>query len=246
MIFSMIRKLATLLLLLVSAIAQAAYTHVQTVAGSAQTASVTISITAGNLVIVTGMFTTGGGSSDFTPTTNTSAVFTSAVDTGASPNNYQVRSYYLLNAGSGITSVTATFDVGTPGEYGFVVSEYSGIATTSALVGSAAAVDEAPGTGTDAITSGNTGTLTSQPALIYEYAFNQNYSAITQGTGFASRLTSAFGGNLQVADRRVTATTAVAGTFTSTDGTANYNVFVLAFAEPGGAASGLLLRRRRN
>jgi hypothetical protein len=87
------------------------------------------------------------------------------------------------------------------------------------------------------VTSGNTGTLSSQPALVYGFAFNSNYSAITQGTGFASRLTSAFGGNVQVEDKRVTATTATAGTFTSADGTANFNVLVMAFAESGGGGA---------
>jgi hypothetical protein len=104
-----------------------AYAHVQSVATSTLTTSISITVTAGNLVVVTGMFTTGGGTTDFTPTTNTSAVFTAGPNTGASATNYQVRSYYLENAGSGITSVTAAFDVGTPGEYGFVVGEYSGI-----------------------------------------------------------------------------------------------------------------------
>jgi hypothetical protein len=212
----------------------AQYAHVQTTGSYEATFS---STTAGNLLVVVVYWDDSAG-------TNPAITgWTSAGAKQTTGGGYSAQIFYRLNNPGGITSVTVTsWDNGTPGSVGLTGSEYSGIATSSALIVAAGQVQTTPGTGTDAVTSGN-GNVTSQPALIYGVSIDSGTAVdISAGTGFSSRLAITA---IAVEDKRVTSTGNQATTFTAASGPTQINTFMVAFAEAGAGASGLLLRRRR-
>jgi len=167
---------------------------------------------------------------------NNSVNWTQAIATQAIVSSY-VTYYYLQNCEAGITSATCTYNGGPPGTIVTTITEYSGIATTGALLGSVSNTQTSPGTGTDILTSTNFN-VTTQPALIYGQMWNpQNDTAGAAGTGFTNRFVpSNYGGRVE--DKRVTATGNTAATFTlGGSGTDTFITFLLAFAESGGGGS---------
>jgi hypothetical protein len=121
--------------------------------------------------------------------------------------------YVLENASATATTVQAAGSVGCYLTDVFVV-EVKGVATSSVVVGNAQQMQNSPGLTTDAVTSGNTGTLTSQPAAILGFSVsrNGNTQAIASGTGYTD--IGAVWTYARAEHARVTATTAVAATFT--------------------------------
>ena len=211
-----------------------AYAHVQTVANNGPTATISSS-TAGNLLVLN-MFWSGGAG-DQTPvvTAGFTAVDTKITDGG----NYSSCSWYYQNNAGGITSVGATsWPAGEPGERRIRVSEYSGIATSSALITFVRQIQTSPGTGTDAVTSGGV-SVGSQPALIWGVSDAPGIgTALTQGTGFPSRGTDDGG---RIEDKRITATGSNAATFTAGSDPGRVHTWMLAFAEPSSGNANLLV-----
>lgn len=156
--------------------------------------------------------------------------------TAISSGNYRFKCYRLYNAASGSMSLTATFGVNI--NYPAIgVVELSGIATSSAVVGFSGNSQTNPGTSTDGVTSGSTGTLTSQPAGVFAMTINgQGATAVSAGTGYTSQDsyrawdygTGTLFGRFE--HKRVTATTAVDATFTAGSDT-NHQTIVVALAE---------------
>ena len=118
------------------------------------------------------------------------------------------------------------------------LKEIGGVTTTSfqvALINGQAA----PGTATDAITTGNM-TPTSQPALISALAGNDNGStpAPAAGTGYTAGITS-WSSTAQSESKRITSTSAVAATFTDATygGSDNYMTMGAIYTEATGGGS---------
>jgi hypothetical protein len=209
-----------------------AYAHVQTVSNVAPSSElVTItSSTAGSLLVMT-VFNSGGAGRVASVTAGFVQIGTELVP------GYASSMYYYENNPGGITSAGVTaWNAGTPGEYGVFISEYTGIATSSALITFARQSQASPGTGTDAVTSG-TSNVTSQPALIFGWSGNPGaYSTLNAGTDFTSRDVDA---GIRTEDKRVTATGNQAATFTGATDPNAAQTWMAAFAETSAAYTGL-------
>ena len=121
-----------------------------------------------------------------------------------------------------------------------VVMEVSGV--TGTVVGSAIQRQAAPGTGTDGVSSGNTGTLSAQPAFVLGITMNEATNGTPAvGTGYASAGTGwDYGGGTpggRWESKRVTSTAAVAVTFTAASDQPHFTLAV-AFEE---TTSGIVL-----
>jgi hypothetical protein len=126
-------------------------------------------------------------------------------------------SFYLANITNAPTSITAT--LGTANACEIMVSEYSGVATTSPLDGHAMQFQGSPGTGANGVTSGNI-TTTINGDLIFGGVTDTNGSSngLAAGSGFASRiLNNTANGNFQTTEDQIQASAGViAATFTAT------------------------------
>lgn len=209
-------------------------------AASATTITVTLTPTAGNLLV----FCVSGDSLD-----STSIALSDNLGGGGSSNTFSqigtdlVAStdqrcawWYAANCKGGATTFTATFSAGTRFRT-IYVAEYSGIVATSPLLNGARAENANPGTGTDAVSSGNAN-ATSQPALVWGFCIDTNGGTTpTAGTGYTSRTgvwsTATCLGRPE--DKRVTSTGNVAATFTATTGTDTHGSGVGIFAEAASA-----------
>lgn len=147
----------------------------------------------------------------------------------------QMRAFRLDNAAAGSCTVHAVFGhtVDFPA---IIIIPVSGLANPS-FDKSAFAVQNSPGTGTDALTGGSTGTLAAQPAMILGLSsdFN-NTTTPAAGTGFTSIGTGwTYGGTagMRVEHKRVTSTSSVSATFTAGTGTDPHASVTLAFDESG-------------
>lgn len=213
-----------------------AYTYIKTGANAANGNTITFSPTSpGDFLLITSNTSAGGGNPTCTFTDNLSTVYSTAVATvnkGAFGD--WVTIFYLPNCPSGITTLTATYNGGTPGTCILRVLEYSGIATSTPLIiAGVPAVQSSPGTATDAISTGNVN-VSSQPALFFGWSLDSSQNGFASGTGYNSRASTTFG---VWEDKRVTATGNNAATFTSVShGTDQFISTALAFAESGGSA----------
>jgi len=209
-----------------------AYAYVSSGENSANSATITYSPTAGNLVIWLSKTSIGGGTPTVTGVVdNLGNPLAQGIATYNATSGPWLTAFYLSNCASGITSFTATFNGGTPSSTNIAVAEYSGIATSSPLVVAGHAEQTTPGTGTDAVTSGNFN-VTSQPALVFGHQCLTNGNSTTTdtpGTGFTQRRnTNNF---WQLEDKRVTATGNTAVTGTTSNATFSFSSQMLAFAE---------------
>lgn len=162
-----------------------------------------------------------------------SGLFASGFDLG-------MRIFVAPNVISTSNAITATFNnsTTTPALY---AAEVSGIALTSPVAGQAFQRQDNPSNDPDLISSGVTGTLSGQPAALISVSLDHQ-KAITAnlgaGTGFTAlspiwnfNTAQAFG---RAEHKRLTATTAVAGTFTaasSGDGTQSFITGAVALLE---------------
>lgn len=235
------KSFAVALLALMPLLVNATAAFVQRVNNTANGATVTISPTAANLLIIAIKTSAGGGTPTASLTDNLSDTYSTALAT-FSGSSWNITFFYLKNIPSGITTLTATFAGGTPGNTDISVVEYSGLDTSAPFIGiTADNIQVAPGATTDVITSA-TISLTNVPAMLIGFSIdNPNNGTPTAGTGFTghgSGGTSA--GAATWEDKRFTSNTTPAATFTSaTHGTDTFDTFALAFSEPsagGGAA----------
>ena len=217
-----------------------AYAFVGSATNSANGNTVTYSPTAGHLVVVMVGSSGGGGNPTVTVSDNKSSSYSTAKATaGIGATGYFQSAFYLANAPSGITTITCTFNGGTPGQTNILVAEYSGIATTTPLiVASAINAQASPGTGANAVIS-PTVNVTSQPAALlgFSYDVNQNHqaSAGTSPLTFTARYGTASNDGLFLEDARVTATGNTNTASTAGTGTDSFGTIAMAFSE---AASG--------
>jgi len=200
--------------------------------------------TIGNLLIaLVGYDKAASTSVALSDTTGSNGTWTTGPSGEVANGVFRYTAFYLANCASGLSTIRATFGA-TPDIIPSVyVAEFSGVAA-GAAIGNAANAQAAPGTGTDAITTGNSGTLGSQPALVFGFtAANGSTPSIASGTGYTG-LTGVWdyglgGGPFAKPEwQRVLSTVALAATFTdASQGLADsYVSFLLAFAE---AAAGL-------
>lgn len=130
-----------------------------------------------------------------------------------------MRAFVLLDAAATATTARATFAASS--QYpAIAVVEVKGIVTSSAIAGEALQTQATPGTGTDGVTSGNTGTLTGQPAAVIAGSVDTTSTGTPAvGTGYTNIGTGwDYGGATSSArfeHKLVTSTSAVAGTFTA-------------------------------
>lgn len=157
----------------------------------------------------------------------------------------------FTNSAAGSNTVTATFPGATQFR-GIMVAEITGVPTSAAFDGSAAQVQAAPGTGTDAVTSGTASSIgagstnANQPAVVFGFSGNfAGNAAPAKGTGFSDTPTTttgwAWGGPnpdlVRSEFKRITSTGAQTSTFTAgTAGTNGHSTIVINIDEATAAA----------
>lgn len=201
------------------------------------------SVTAGSLLIACFTYSPGATDQTFTVSDTVGTNDTWSEVPGnlfGSGDNFGMRMFYLPNAASGATTVRCTIVGGGESfQWGTLsIFEYSGIATTTPLVGQASQLQLSPGTGTDAVSSGNTGTLTAQPAMVFGIGLGWDVANSAIGSTYTDR--GVVGSStMRAGDKRVTDTTAVSATFTvgTNDGSNPHFTFCAAFAETGGGGT---------
>ncbi len=157
-------------------------------------------------------------------------------DTLVSSQNFQLRTFYIKNITGGSTTITITAGSSAIDEAYFVVHEVSGLDTTSPLDQHTITSVPAPGTGTDAITTGNV-----TPSANGEYIYSSGmicffHNTLTHGTDFTIDGQTA---NFNASEYYVQPTAAAhAGTFTVAVDGATYNVSVVTFKAAAGGGGG--------
>jgi len=200
------------------------------------TAAFGSSVTAGHQIVV--FVATGAASSKtITVTRGSDTVTPAGTVLYNAAQGYEIQAFVIGSAAAGTTAVTANFS-GAINDPSILAIECSGLSGT--VAGNKYVEQDSPGTGADGVTSGNTGTLTTQPCGFFGIGYDITQvaaSSPTAGTGFTS-LTAcwAFGGGVAWArpeHKRVTATTALPATFTAADGGSSFMVAAVAIAEGG-------------
>jgi hypothetical protein len=161
------------------------------------------------------------------------------------PLNYAWTGWYYLNSAAGTPTVTVTF-TGASTNRGITCGSYTGIATASAFDVGSGQGQTNPGTGTDAVHTGDTAATAGANELAVAAAITQVSTTLTEGTGWTSRLNSTFTGvhTVLVEDRNVAASSTVRGTWTTNGAGADPQSLVGVFKEPaaaGGCTGGFLL-----
>ena len=191
-----------------------------------------------------------------------SVAFTSITDTcgtsGGASNTYTVKSstasyskgaiaYALSGYGKSCT-ITATYSAATGGEREIIVHEITNVNQTTPVVSNQHAITyrATPGSGTDAITSGNI-TTTQSNTYIFGAISGLEALGFSVGTGFTAKESrvnwSGTGYSLKSEELSKTTAGTIAATFTSA-GATYYNPGIIAFQHPdtyyiGGNVSGL-------
>lgn len=205
--------------------------------GHSSTNAVTYSPTAGNLLVVFSATSIGGGNPTFTVSDGSSDTWASAVSAAQlSGTGLYLGIAYTLSVGSGVTTVTLTYNGGSPGQVDVWAIEYSG-AGASFFGVSAGNSQATPGTGTNVLTSNALNVTSGVPALILGLIDDDTRAANTMaaGTGYTARGSPAgTSTSLLIEDLRATSTgnQTATGTDATHGGTDTYGSFVLAFAEP--------------
>ena len=204
--------------------------------------TLTVAPTAGDLILIYTHTSVGGGSPTVTFSDNSSSTWVTtsvnASNVGTSGGNYYSFGYCLA-ANSGVTTITATFNNGTPGTCFITAIAYSGMTSPSYEGISAVNVQTNPGTGANAIVGG-TNNVTAQPALVIGLTDNDSgpNAGYTAGAGYTIRYTGATTG-VGIEDLEALSTGNQTATFTNAShGTENFVTWTLAFAEGGGGPAG--------
>lgn len=197
--------------------------HVQSATNGASAASASIAATvtaigAGNLVagIVTWHSPTTGDFSSVTDNQGNTYTIVDRVTSAANGFNQCLGTFYAANITNAPTTITANF-ANTPADVGIFLDEYSGAGTTP-LDGHAMQTQAAPGTGTDACTSGNI-TTTVVGDLIYAGMVDVQGASGSDvaGTNFTLRVNNDASNGFSFSsteDRVQVAAGTAAGTFT--------------------------------
>lgn len=237
-----------------------AYAHVQqqhfsrnaTAQGSVASTALPGSATTGHALLVIVAYLSGAQRT-YTPVRG-SDVF-SQIGTGVYSLTFGagMRAFLCESASSGTTQVSGNFDTNV--DYpAIAVVEISGLATSSIAGGNVFVAQNAPGTGANAVSSGNV-TPSGQPAAVYGIAFDLgNQATPAAGTGFTGtgaiwNYEGTATAGAQVIHKRVTATTATPATWTTdvNGGPDQYLNAAVVLLEPGagGGSTAAQARRRR-
>lgn len=218
----------------------AAPVHVQSANGQAFSGTTVqavfaSNVTAGNLIVVC-LYANKG----LTSLADTRAHTYSTATANTDGSTYAFGAYYVANISGGANTVTATLTAA----HTFAllsVHEYSGVITTSPLDQATFNFQATPGTGTNAITSGNV-TTTTDGQLIFGCAGSTeaNTGVVSAGTNYTIRQNPL---NDNPSEDRVQASAgSTAATFTTNDTTASYHSLIATFK--AGASAGVTPRRR--
>lgn len=214
--------------------------YVQSWNNSSNSNVITVAPTAGNhLTLVSGTSSGAGTPTVTDAVTNGGAHLSGIVSTFQNANGVWFTIMELRDVPSGTTSITVSYNGGTPGTCGIIVIEESGLALTSTLIANSAGnYQSAPGTAVDAITSGTATNISSQPAYLLGIISNSGDSDTTAGTGWTNRYGTGTSNDWCIIDKRVTATgnQQVLATAPTHGGGDSYETFLIAYAEP--AATG--------
>jgi hypothetical protein len=198
-----------------------------------------ITVSAGSIIhvfVVCDDNSGGGGSTNVTCADSLNGSYTQLdlIDDTIT-NGFLVAQFCFINTAAGADTITLTLTPNAGAVY-ITVLEITGGATTAIDV-HGGQLQASPGTGTDAVTSGNV-TSTAQPALVLGAAELSGFSdtSISVGTGFASAVAAGF--YLNIESKRVTATGTQAATFTTTAGTVGGVNLVAVYDEAGGGGGG--------
>lgn len=156
--------------------------------------------------------------------------------TEALTNGFLCTQAYFPNASASTVTITLTMTGGTPNAVYLTILEITG-ASAAPLDGHTAQLQSSPGTGTNAVTSGNV-TSAKQPALVLGAAELSGFSdaSISPGTGFTQPVANQF--YLCIESLRVTSAGTQAATFTTTAGTTASVNFVVVYDELGSGGGG--------
>jgi len=155
--------------------------------------------------------------------------------------------YMLQNCAAGSCTIRCTWSSGTQDYPGIAITRVTGLHASAFDDAGVHQVQTSPGTGTDAITSGNTGTLSSQPRMVLGVSYSYTGTATpSTGTGYTNigaiwNFEGAFGLCARLEHKRVTATTAVATTFTTTQGSDTHLTMAVTLKESVGGGPDLTL-----
>lgn len=202
-------------------------THVQSnngqaFSGTTVTAAFGSNVTAGNMIVVT-IYSNKGLTSITDSLSHTYQ--TATVNTDGS--TYVFGCYYVPNITGGANTVTATLTAAHTFAL-LTIQEYSGCATASPLDQATFAFQTTPGTGANAITTGNVTTTTNGQLLFGACGSTEAFTAtVSAGTSYTIRQNPL--GDNPSEDRVQTSAGAVAATFTTTDTTASYHSLIATF-----------------
>lgn len=237
-----------------------AIAFVQNVTGlwsSGTSFTTSLTATSGNLLAVAVWTVSGDGSDKFSSigdTVNTYTCIDGVVYDGAgilSGAKHSFTTWYVKNATGGALTVTVNLVDSTMTWARVSVSEYSGADTSSPLdVHAMPAVQINPGTGTDAVTSGNV-TTTANNELVVGWSANAGQAEPSQPftcTGFTSRRVSGTAPAFATGDliKAVAGSTAALFTMGASDANTNEVTAVATFKEAASAGWGGLLSDRLN
>jgi hypothetical protein len=194
-------------------------------------------VTAGNL-LVCHVYANHGISSVADSLTQT---FTAAVNL-TDGSTYSVATFYYANTAGGADTVTVTF-AGAITYASLQCSEYSGVQTSSPLDQTTSNNQTDPGTGTDAVTSGNVTTTTDGQLIVgFSTALVVGAGTLSAGTNYTAR-TNVFGDTL-CEDRVQTSAGSIAATFTNSLSTADFITLISTYKAASAASPSFGARLR--
>lgn len=224
----LIRSLFLVAALMCSVSVHAAVAFVKCAENAGTTNSVSFTPTnTGDLLLAFSATSAGAGSPTATASDNLSDTW-SSVQATVQSGAYYITEYVLPNNPSGITSVTFTYNGGTPGTTYLSVCEVSGAATSSPVSAHIAQGQANPGVTADAITSGAT---TASGYIFGMELPGAPHSTLVSGTGYTQEFQ---GGSIGSTAEDVTkgSSGSYAATFTDTTngGSNDYSTFMTAIS----------------
>jgi hypothetical protein len=227
------RLVAFMLLALGFDQAWAAYAYVGSASNASNANTVTYSPTAGNYLVLFSETSSGGGNPTITVADNGTGG--SGWTTKLNAVNVGVYSSVAIcpTASTGDTTITVTYNGGTPGSTQISVVEYSGLSSTGWQGITTGNQQTAPGTGANVVTSNALSVSPAPAALIgwsMELGGNAGTTAGTSPLAFTRRVNVSVN---MVEDVRITSTGSNSATFTNTvhGGTDNFSSYALAITE---------------
>lgn len=197
-------------------------------AGFTQTINVTLA--AGETVEAIVLSTTASGTHSVSDGTNTYSKIGAEFDNASGMYGSW---HYLHNVSAGTVTLTATYSASSSSR-SIAYIRSTGLENTAPQTSVYRAQTETAGA--DVMTSNNL-TPSSQPAILRGFCWDNNSAfAISAGSGFNNRgllatRNSLEGATSRIEDKRLTATSAVAATFTTSNGGSNDWIFAAIFSE---------------